>query len=50
MRRITSGGGREATTEFFLLSDDDPDADLYDGRPVSIEEIFPEEQPAQLQV
>jgi hypothetical protein len=50
MKRIASGGGREGTTEFFLLSDDDPDADLYDGRPVSIEEIFPEEQPAQLQV
>ena len=32
----------EAMPEFFLLSDEDPDADLEDGRSVSLEEIFPE--------
>lgn len=53
MKKITSGLGNEGTTEFFLLSEDDPDADLTDGVPVSLEEIFPEgentSQPAQLQ-
>jgi hypothetical protein len=28
------------TTEFFLLSNDDPDAHLYEGRPVKLEELF----------
>lgn len=50
IKRITSRADAGGAVEFFLLSDDDPDADLSDGRPVSLEEIFPGEQPAQLQV
>ena len=54
MNRVASGLGSEGTMEFFLLSEDDPDADLTDGKPISLEEIFPESeqtsQPAQLQV
>ncbi len=54
MKRITSGLGNEGTTEFFLLDDRDPDADLKDGKPISVGEIFPEgehaSQPAQLRV
>jgi hypothetical protein len=42
IRRITTALGSEGTTEFFLLSEDDPDADLTDGRPISLDEIFPE--------
>jgi hypothetical protein len=42
MKKITSGPGPEATTEFLLLPEDDPDADLTDGRPISLDEIFPE--------
>lgn len=34
--------GSSGSPEFFLLSDDDADADLEDGIPVSLEEIFPE--------
>jgi hypothetical protein len=30
------------TTEFFLLSENDPDAQLDEGRPVKLEELFPE--------
>jgi hypothetical protein len=30
----------EASPDLFLLSDDDPDADLADGRPVTLEEIL----------
>jgi hypothetical protein len=30
------------SAEFYLLSEDDPDADLYDGRPIPPEEVFPE--------
>jgi hypothetical protein len=52
--RIRSGQAGEGTPGFFLLSEDDPDADLEDGRPISLEEIFPEGehalQPAQLQL
>jgi len=29
-------------TEFFLLGGDDPSAELDDGRPVSLQEIFPD--------
>jgi hypothetical protein len=54
MRKINSGLGREGTSEFFLLSEGAPDAYLNDGRPISLEEIFPEgeitSQPAQFQV
>ena len=42
MKRITSGLGSERAAEFFLLSEDDPDADLTDGRPLSVDEIFPD--------
>lgn len=30
-----------STPEFFLLPDDEPDADLESGRPITLEEIFP---------
>ena len=54
MRKIQSGLGREGTKEFLLLSEAAPDAYLNDGRPISLEEIFPEgeitSQPAQSQV
>jgi hypothetical protein len=40
--RMGSGVAGEGTTGFFLLAEDDPDADLYDGRPISLEEIFSE--------
>ena len=52
INRPGSASTKEGTSEFFLLSEDDPDADLDDGRPISLEEIFPEsehtQQPAQL--
>lgn len=41
LNRIGKGLGNEGTAEFFLLAEDDPDADLEDGRPISVEEIFP---------
>ena len=44
IRRIKSGLSDAGTTRFLLLSDNDPDAYLYDGRPVKLEELFPEEQ------
>lgn len=54
INRIGSGLAGEGATGFFLLAEDDPDADLDDGRPISLEEIFPESkhtlQPAQLQL
>ena len=34
----------EAPVEFFLLSEEDPNASLYEGRPLTPEEIFPEEE------
>jgi hypothetical protein len=40
--RIGSGLGSEGASEFFLLAEDDPDADLDDGRSISREEIFSE--------
>jgi hypothetical protein len=46
--------GNVWTAEFFRLTEDDPDADLEDGRPISLEEIFPGSgrtmQPAPLQL
>lgn len=54
VRKIESGLGREGTSELFLLSEDAPDAYLNDGRPISLEEIFPEgeitSQPVHFQV
>jgi hypothetical protein len=51
--RIVTGLTGGATTEFFLLAEDGPDADLDDGRPISLEEILSgaeqHPQPAQLQ-
>ena len=42
-----------AMPDFFLLSDEDPDADLEDGKSVTLEEVFPEDkgtpQPAHAQ-
>ena len=37
------GGGLvgEGIHEFFLLAEDDPAADLDDGKPASLEELFP---------
>ena len=32
----------EGPIEFFLLSEEDPNASLYEGRPIMPEEIFPE--------
>jgi hypothetical protein len=43
MKRLTSGLGREATADFFLLSESAPDAYLKDGRPISLEEVFRED-------
>ena len=34
----------EAPVEFFLLSEEDPNASLYDGRPFTPEEIFQEKE------
>jgi len=40
INRLESGlGGR--TIEFFLLAEDDPNAELDDGKPISLEQIFP---------
>ncbi|MFY9608303.1 MAG: hypothetical protein WAU45_06755 [Blastocatellia bacterium] len=39
LKSLTSSSG---SPEFFLLSNEDADADLQDGRPVSLDEIFPE--------
>jgi len=54
INRLGSRLTGEGAAGFFLLSEDDPDADLDDGRPVSLEEIFPEsehiQQPAQIQL
>lgn len=51
---INKLGGELGSEEFFLLAEDDPDADLEDGKPISLEEIFPggehTPQPAQLQL
>lgn len=42
LKNLDASSATEATPEFFLLSDEDPDADLEDGRHVSLEEILPE--------
>ena len=39
LNRIGSGLAGKGTTGFFLLAEDDPDADLDDGRPISLEGI-----------
>ena len=43
--RIAGGLAGEGTTGFFLLAEDDPNANLDDGRPISLEEIFAEGEP-----
>lgn len=52
--RTRTGLTGAAAAGFFRLSEDDPDADLEDGRTISLEEIFPESehtlQPAQVQL
>jgi hypothetical protein len=52
--RIGNVLAAEGTPRFFLLAEDDPDADLDDGRPISVDEIFPQGEhsptPAQLHV
>ena len=54
INRIESGPGAQRVAEFFRLTEDDPDADLDDGKPISLEEIFPggerTPQPAALQI
>lgn len=54
INKIGNRLGNEGTVEFFLLAEDDPDADLEDGRPISLEEILPGGgrplQPARLQL
>jgi hypothetical protein len=44
IKRIKSGLLDVGTTKFFLLSDNDPDAHLDEGRQVKLEELFPEGQ------
>ena len=47
MKKKMKALGLEQSAEFFLLSDDDPDAYLDKGRPIRREEIFAEvEAPA----
>ena len=54
INRIRNGLAGEGTTGFFLLAEDDPDADLDDGRPISLDGITLESdltpQPAQVQL
>jgi hypothetical protein len=54
LNKIRSGLAGAGTTGFFLLGDDDPDADLDDGKPISLEGITLETelppQPAQVQL
>jgi hypothetical protein len=54
IRKIKSGLGTDGASQFFLISGEDPDAYLDEGRPVEFEEIFPvvqsDLQPAQAQV
>ena len=38
--KIRSGPVREGGAEFLLLDEDDPDANLDDGKPIPLEEIF----------
>lgn len=46
IKRVTSGFGTEGTTQFFLLSDDAPDAYLDEGRLIAPEEIISGDQTA----
>jgi hypothetical protein len=39
--KVRSGLGKDGAPAFFLLAGDSPDADLENGRPVTLEEIFP---------
>jgi hypothetical protein len=42
LKNLPGQSGPEGTTEFFLLSDEDSDADLDDGTPITLQEILPE--------
>ena len=54
LNRIRSGIAGPGTTGFFLMTDDDPDADLDSGKPISLEDITldsePIPQPARVQL
>ena len=41
IKRVRSGLAGQTPIGFFLLAEDDPNADLDDGRLISLEEIFP---------
>lgn len=45
LSRIRSGLAGAGTSGFFLVADDDPDADLDEGEPVSLEAITLEKEP-----
>lgn len=45
LNRIRTGLAGAGTSGFFLLADDDPDADLDDGKPISLEAITLENEP-----
>lgn len=53
INRIGGGASADRAPGFFLLAEDDPDADLDEGRPISLEELLPGSErvrnPAQLQ-
>ena len=42
MKKLSSGLDKERSADFFLLSEDAPDAYLKKGRPISLEEAFRE--------
>jgi hypothetical protein len=42
MKKISSHHDTEGNADFFLLSEDEPDAYLNKGRPISLEEAFRE--------
>ncbi|HWO01724.1 MAG TPA: hypothetical protein VNS63_20880 [Blastocatellia bacterium] len=42
LKNLAISSGTEGTPELFLLSDEDPDADLEDGKPITLEEVFPD--------
>jgi hypothetical protein len=44
IKKVKSGPGDEGAAQFFLLSEDAPDAYLDEGRLITSEEIFPEGQ------
>ncbi len=46
--RIASGAIAQKPAGFFLLAEDDPNADLDEGRPMSLEELSPGSEPARL--